>query len=389
MERAGIQRADLVVAVTGDDEDNLLICQVAKEKYLCERIIARVNNPRNLDHFKLLGIQPAVSATDLILRLIEHEVPRYGLVHLLDLPEERLEIIELVVSPNAPAAGRAIADIGLPEGSLVISVLRGGSGFVPKADTVVEAGDEVLVVLDPGIEDDITAVFVGDLVTRKAPFPYHSPQDGLDAAQSATPRSPANKGHPSALGPVGIAARAASGPLPREWAAPPFSSLSGVPLERDDGVIVDRALSTRLGRSAEQEPAAVGAALHLAAGDELAQGGGDGRATRADHAGQRAVREAQAHDHATGRDAAPALGQAPQQREQTVVHAREVGDGLHDHEPFGAAGGPLDERREDLRPLSRPNGQSLIDHGEAHLAQGAPLDAAGQQDLGVTVVPGP
>ena len=97
LERAGIQRADLVVAVTGDDEDNLLICQVAKEKYLCERIIARCNNPRNLTHFRLLGIQPAVSATDLILRLIEHEVPRYGLVHLLDLPEERLEIIELVV----------------------------------------------------------------------------------------------------------------------------------------------------------------------------------------------------------------------------------------------------------------------------------------------------
>src|SRR5213596_2881151 len=162
LERAGIQRADLVIAVTGDDEDNMLVCQVAKEKYLVERIIARVNNPRNLQHFKLLGIQPAVSATDLILRLIEHEVPRYGLVHLLDLPEERLEIIELVVSEDAPAAGREIADIGLPEGALVISVLRGGSGFVPKADTVVEAGDEVLVVLDPGIEQDITARFVGE-----------------------------------------------------------------------------------------------------------------------------------------------------------------------------------------------------------------------------------
>ena len=72
LERGGIQRADLVIAVTGDDEDNMLICQVAKEKYLCQRIVARVNNPRNLQHFKLLGIQPAVSATDLILRLIEH-----------------------------------------------------------------------------------------------------------------------------------------------------------------------------------------------------------------------------------------------------------------------------------------------------------------------------
>src|SRR3982075_3400631 len=95
LERAGIQRADLVIAVTGDDEDNMLVCQVAKEKYLCERIIARVNNPRNLDHFKLLGIQPVVSATDLILRLIEHEVPRYGLVHLLDLPEERVQTLRV------------------------------------------------------------------------------------------------------------------------------------------------------------------------------------------------------------------------------------------------------------------------------------------------------
>ncbi len=159
LERAGVQRADLVIAVTGDDEDNMLVCQVAKEKYLCGRIIARVNNPRNYDHFKLLGIQPAVSATDLILRLIEHEVPRYGLVHLLALEEERLEIIELEVSAEAPAVGQRVADLDLPEGSLVISVLRGGSGFVPKADTTIESGDEVLLVLDPGLEPAITKFF--------------------------------------------------------------------------------------------------------------------------------------------------------------------------------------------------------------------------------------
>jgi trk system potassium uptake protein len=159
LERAGIQRADLVIAVTGDDEDNILVCQVAKEKYLCERIIARVNNPRNLQHFKLLGIQPVVSATDLILRLIEHEVPRYGLVHLLALEEERLEIIELEVAADAPAAGKRVADVSLPEGTLIISVLREGGGFVPKADTVIEPGDEVLLVLDPGLEDAITPYF--------------------------------------------------------------------------------------------------------------------------------------------------------------------------------------------------------------------------------------
>jgi trk system potassium uptake protein len=162
LERAGIERADLVIAVTGDDEDNILISQVAKEKYEVERIVARVNNPRNLQHFQLLGIHPAVSATDLILRLIEHEVPQYGLVHLLDLPDERLEIIELIVGDSAPAAGKRVEEVPLPDGGLIISILRGGEGFVPKSDSVIEPGDEVLVVLDPGLEETITAQFSAD-----------------------------------------------------------------------------------------------------------------------------------------------------------------------------------------------------------------------------------
>ena len=159
LERAGIVRADMVIAVTGDDEDNILICQMARDKYEVERIVARVNNPRNLDHFKELGIEPAVSATDLILRLIEHEVPQYGLVHLLDLAGDRLEIIELIVHEESPVAGHRVGDVDMPDGSLIISVLREGGGFVPQGDTVIEAGDEVLVVLDPGLEDDITARF--------------------------------------------------------------------------------------------------------------------------------------------------------------------------------------------------------------------------------------
>ena len=80
---------------------DILISQVAREKYGIARVVARCNNPRNLPHFRLLGVKPVISATDLILRLIEHEVPKYGLVHLLDLPEERLEIIELEW-PRAP-----------------------------------------------------------------------------------------------------------------------------------------------------------------------------------------------------------------------------------------------------------------------------------------------
>jgi trk/ktr system potassium uptake protein len=159
LERAGIERSDLVIAVTGDDEDNVLICQVAREKYGVDRIVARCNNPRNLQHFELLGIKPAVSATDLILRLIEHEVPQYGLVHLLDLPEENLEIIELEVADGSEAAGKLVRDLGLPDGSLVISILRDESGFVPTGDSMIQAGDEVLIVLDAGIEERVTGRF--------------------------------------------------------------------------------------------------------------------------------------------------------------------------------------------------------------------------------------
>jgi trk system potassium uptake protein len=161
LERTGIERADLVVAVTGDDEDNILICQMATEKYGVDRVVARCNNPRNLQHFELLGIKPAVSATDLILRLIEHEVPKYGLVHLLDLKEERLEIIEMEVGEGSPADGTQVADLGLPDGSLVISILRDGGGFVPAGDSVIRSGDEVLLVLDIGLEDSVTQRFLG------------------------------------------------------------------------------------------------------------------------------------------------------------------------------------------------------------------------------------
>jgi trk/ktr system potassium uptake protein len=159
LERAGISRADMVIAVTGDDEDNMLICQVAKEKYLVDQIIARVNNPRNRQHFDLLGVKPSVSATDLILRLLEHEVPEYGLVHLLDLQEEQLEIIEMLLGKDCGVTGRRVGDLKMPEGSLLISVLREGKGFVPGPDTVLEAGDEVLAVLDPGHEEQLKALF--------------------------------------------------------------------------------------------------------------------------------------------------------------------------------------------------------------------------------------
>ncbi len=157
LERAGIGDADIVIAVTGDDEDNLLVCQMAREKYAVDRVIARCNNPRNRSHFELLDIRPYVSATDLILRLIEHEVPSHGLIHLLDLPDEQLEIIELAIEEGSPLAGVRVADLEMPAGSLLISVLREGRGRVPTAETVLEVGDEILAVLEAAVEADVTS----------------------------------------------------------------------------------------------------------------------------------------------------------------------------------------------------------------------------------------
>ena len=105
LERAGVERADLVVAVTGDDEDNIIVCQVAKEKYGVAKCIARVNDPRNQPHFDMVGIGLTVSATATILALIEHELPEHELVTLLDLRRENLEIVEFAIDDGL-ARGR-------------------------------------------------------------------------------------------------------------------------------------------------------------------------------------------------------------------------------------------------------------------------------------------
>src|SRR6202158_730150 len=109
LERAGIKRPpDIVVAVTGDDEDNMVICQLARERYGVETVIARVNDPRNQAYFDLLGISPTVSATASIMGLIEHEGREHGLIHLLELRKENLEIVEITVDKDAHCAGKTI-----------------------------------------------------------------------------------------------------------------------------------------------------------------------------------------------------------------------------------------------------------------------------------------
>jgi trk system potassium uptake protein len=161
LERAGVGRPpDVVAALTGDDEDNLIICQLAREKYGAQKVIARVNDPRNQAHFDLLGISPTVSATRGLMALIEHEVPEHDLVHLLELRRENLEIVEVQIEAGAPAAGKRVERLDLPDGSRLISLTRNGRSEIAVGATELQPGDQVLAILQPGKEDELRRVLL-------------------------------------------------------------------------------------------------------------------------------------------------------------------------------------------------------------------------------------
>jgi len=148
LERAGIARPpELLLAVTGDDEDNLIISQIGKEGYGVPKAIARVNDPRNQQHFDLLGITQTICATTSILGLVEHEVPQHGLVPLVELRREGLVVAEIQVEGDSPAAGKRVGGIRLPEGSRVITVFRQGRTELVEPSTVVRPGDQLLAVV--------------------------------------------------------------------------------------------------------------------------------------------------------------------------------------------------------------------------------------------------
>ena len=161
LERAGIARPpDIVLALTGDDEDNMVICQLAKERYGVEKVIARVNDPRNQAHFDLLGISPTICATSSIMALVEHEVPEHDLIHLLELRKENLEIVEVQIDKGSPSAGKTVEKLRLPEGSRLISVMRDGKAEIAVGSTELQPGDQVLAILQPGKEDELRQVLL-------------------------------------------------------------------------------------------------------------------------------------------------------------------------------------------------------------------------------------
>jgi trk system potassium uptake protein TrkA len=159
---AGAARADVVIAVTGDDEDNLVICQVAKQRFHVKRTIARVNNPKNEELFRRLGIDVTVNHTNVILSLIEQQIPDRHFVHLLALKHANLELVEASVSPDSRIAGQQLSEIRLPADTSVIAVLRGGDLIMPNGETRIAAGDEVIAVARRESEEALRRLIVNE-----------------------------------------------------------------------------------------------------------------------------------------------------------------------------------------------------------------------------------
>lgn len=150
MVRMGMERADLVVAVTGDDEDNLVICQVAKRWFGVPRVIARVNTPHNEEIFRTLGVNETINATTLLFRLIEQEVATTELVHLSLLRKGSLEVVEVDLTPASPVIGKTVRDMTLPAGCLLVAVVRGRQAQIVTGETVLQASDVVVALAEPG-----------------------------------------------------------------------------------------------------------------------------------------------------------------------------------------------------------------------------------------------
>jgi len=159
---AGAARADVVIAVTGDDEDNLVICQMAKQRFHVKRSIARVNNPKNEELFRRLGIDVTVNHTNVILSLIEQQIPDRHFVHLLALRHASLEIVEAGVSPDSQIAGMLVGELRFPPDCALVAIVRGGELIIPNSETEVREGDEVIAVARREREGELRELIINE-----------------------------------------------------------------------------------------------------------------------------------------------------------------------------------------------------------------------------------
>ena len=161
MEDAEVGRADVIAAVTADDEDNLVICQLAKEVFGIRRTVARVNNPKNEHIFSELGVDVPVNATKIIAKIIEEEASFEDFITLMTFKRGKLAIVRVDLTTESPVIDKAVREINLPENSVLVSILRGDTIIVPKGDTVMKSGDDIVALTSIENEQQLLDILVG------------------------------------------------------------------------------------------------------------------------------------------------------------------------------------------------------------------------------------
>jgi trk system potassium uptake protein TrkA len=160
LNKAGITRANMVIAVTGEDEDNLAVCQVAKRKFKVPRVIARINTPRNEKIFAKLGVERTVDAVELISEHIKAETMLFPLTRLFSIRDRGLEVVLVRVGKNSPAVGKPIRELSLPLGSVISLVIpQGEESEIPTADVVLKEGNQLICLVPTENIGSLQAIF--------------------------------------------------------------------------------------------------------------------------------------------------------------------------------------------------------------------------------------
>ena len=146
LEAAGAQNADCFMAVTGSDQDNLVACQVAQDHFHATKVISRVNAPRNIETFRVLGIRNTVSSTEVLTKMIEQEADLAHMHLIATLNQGKAGICSMTLPEDTALDGVALKDISLPAGTLVISLIRRGVLTIPNGSTILQRGDELVAV---------------------------------------------------------------------------------------------------------------------------------------------------------------------------------------------------------------------------------------------------
>ena len=160
---AGVSRAEVFIAATNGDEDNLVACQIAKHKFGVPRTIARVNDPKNEQIFRKLGVDCPISVTNLILEHIEEKIPTHPLIHLLTMGEENIEIVEVKILEGSKSAGKSVKELSLPSDSILALLIRNGQKpQVPTVDTVLEVNDRIIALTTTDSEETLQEKLASD-----------------------------------------------------------------------------------------------------------------------------------------------------------------------------------------------------------------------------------